>query len=111
MDLGLYIAAVGGSMSERRLDDVAHNLANIATPGFKAGRTAFSTYFVRALGGVGAAYPSVDRQAFDLHEGPIRFTGRPLDLALEGPGFFVVRGPQNKLALVRTGAPRTSRTG
>ncbi len=110
MDLGFAIAGVGGSMTARQLDDVAHNLANVATPGYKAGRTAFSTHLVRALGGE-AAYPSVDRQGFDMREGPIRATGRPLDLALHGPGFLVVRLPDGGLALTRAGDLRLDGQG
>ena len=110
MDLGFAIAGVGGKMAERELNDAAHNLANIATPGYKASRTAFSAYLVRALHGE-AAYPSLDRQGFDLREGPVRATGRPLDVALHGPGFLVVRLPNGELALTRAGDLRLDGEG
>ncbi|HSW31132.1 MAG TPA: flagellar hook-basal body protein [Longimicrobiales bacterium] len=66
---------------ERRQEVVANNLANVSTPGFKGERV-----FARLLdGGPEAA------SATDPTRGALSRTGRPLDLALEGDGFLVVR--------------------
>lgn len=67
-----------------RLQEVtADNLANASSEAFKAIR-------LRAIEAEDGSYP-VPMQALDLSQGPLRDTGRALDLALEGPGFFVVR--------------------
>lgn len=72
----------------------ANNLANLSTDGFKAER-------------VFARLPSdgsmVADTGHDLREGPQRSTGAPLDLALEGPGFYVVETPAGE-RLSRSGS-------
>lgn len=66
-----------------RLQEVtANNLANSNTDGFKADRLT-----ARVLPNAGFPVPV---QTTDLQQGSFRDTGRPLDLGLEGPGFFVV---------------------
>ncbi|HEX7243922.1 MAG TPA: flagellar hook-basal body protein [Longimicrobiaceae bacterium] len=66
---------------ERRQEVAAHNLANVSTDGFKAERV-----FARMIDD---ALPVADT-ATDLSGGTLKPSGAPLDLALEGPGFFVV---------------------
>ena len=67
-----------------RLQEVtADNLANANTDAFKAVRLA-------AHAQAGSTHP-VPVQETDLQQGRFRETGRPLDLGIEGPGFFVVR--------------------
>jgi flagellar basal body rod protein FlgG len=61
----------------------ANNIANANTDGFKADRLA-----AHQLPGEEHAVPV---QRIDLEPGHLRDTGRPLDLAIEGPGFFVVQ--------------------
>lgn len=72
---------------EVRQQAVANNLANVSTDGFKAERV-----FARMLED---AVPVADG-ATDFTPGTLRVTGEPLDLALEGEGFFVVDGPQGE---------------
>src|SRR5205809_840889 len=85
-----------------RQDQISNDLANAATPGYKPDRSAqrsFSELLLenRASGqivgplGTGAAIAEVRT---DLSQGPLRQTGQPLDLALEGDGFFAVKAPQ-----------------
>lgn len=71
---------------ERRQEVVSHNLANADTVGFKAGRT-----FASLL--ADGARPTTEL-ATDLRAGAITDTGAPLDLAVVGDGFFVVRTPR-----------------
>lgn len=79
----------------------AHNLANADTPGFRASRPIFAS-FVEAQGrGVERsqrpAHYAWDRATWrDTAPGPIRQTGNPLDLAIQGPGFFVVETPRGE---------------
>jgi flagellar basal-body rod protein FlgG len=76
------------------LNTISHNIANLNTPGFRA---------ERAVPGFDA-HLGVDAMgtARDLSDGALTQTGRPLDLALRGEGFFVVE---------RNGAPVLVRSG
>ncbi|HEU0065790.1 MAG TPA: flagellar hook-basal body protein [Sphingomonas sp.] len=67
--------------AERRLDVVAHNVANISTPGFKR-RMSIATS--------GANVVSVETRN-DFAQGKLQATGNPHDLAIDGAGFFKLR--------------------
>ncbi len=69
---------------------VAQNLANINTSGYKRICTAFSQVLASQLGV--QATPTVD-----FTQGTLTRTGRPLDLGLEGKGFFVIETPTGPL--------------
>lgn len=69
----------GALIQQVRCDTVSNNLANISTNGFK--RDVLSFEEVLSL---------KQASATDFSQGPARQTGNPLDLALEGPGFFKV---------------------
>ena len=90
---GLYSAVSGAMTQARAMETISNNLANAATTGFKASRTAFR----EVLAGAGRAddptrvQVKLDAITPDLRQGPLRQTGRPLDVALQGPGFFVVQ--------------------
>ncbi len=103
---GLYTAASGMMTAMRRMELVTNNLANAQTSGFKQERTATST-FAEALimqngtpapltpqgplGNLGMATAS-EEPLLDFTQGALQETGRPLDVGLEGPGFFSVLG-------------------
>ncbi len=98
---GLYTAASAMVTAMRRMEVVTHNVANAQTTGFKQERTATTTFDDqlvyqqtalegRPLGQLGLATVA-ERPGLDLSQGPLQSTGRSLDLALEGPGFFVVQ--------------------
>ena len=75
---------------------LANNLANASATGFKADRESYSTYAsALALGtddpSTTSQSPVVDRNWTDFSQGAIVPTGNPLDLALDGPGFFVAQ--------------------
>ncbi len=72
---------------ESRQAAVAHNLANLSSPGYKAERVFASLLDNEMLHGGGRT---------DFAAGPLTQTGRPLDLALEGEGFLVVETPQGE---------------
>src|SRR5688500_5007071 len=102
MERGLYIAA-SGMMSEMvRQDQIANDLANSSTPGYKADRStqrSFGDILLqnassgRSVGRLGLGV-SVDRIVTDMAPAPIRITEEPLDFAIEGEGFFGVQTPQ-----------------
>ena len=81
---------------------VANNLANANTEAFKADRMT-----ARLLEGSEAPVPV---QAIDFQQGTLRLTGRPLDLAIEGAGFFVVQ-TENGERLTRGGSLTLDRVG
>ena len=98
MDPGYYVAA--GSLKARsfELDVVANNLANAATVGYKPDQPFFAVFNKAAGSGRGLPLtPYVnDGVVFGetgvvFKQGALRATARPLDLAVEGNGFFTVR--------------------
>ena len=89
-------AAAALQMLERRQQVLANNLANASTRGFKA-ETAFSRI-------MGDAIASTDT-ALDLSAGNLTETHNPLDLAIEGDGFFVTQTAAGE-RLVRNGSFR-----
>ncbi|MHC8509160.1 MAG: flagellar basal-body rod protein FlgF [Rhodospirillales bacterium] len=96
MENTAFIALSRQTALRRQMGMVANNMANMNTTGFKAERMMFVEHLVRSKGG--QKYWG-DKQAYvrdvasrrDLSEGPIKQTGNPLDLAIAGDGYFVVR--------------------
>jgi flagellar basal body rod protein FlgG len=94
MQVGLYQSAASMDAVSKQLDVLAYNLANVSTPGFKR-RVSSQESFTRALSGARGAHaqPRV-RTAIDHSQGSLSPTGNPLDLAIEGRGFFKVETPR-----------------
>ena len=86
----------------RRQEVTANNLANANSDAFKADRIT-----ARAI--PGAEFP-VPVQHIDLDQGTFRETGRSLDIALDGPGFFVVQTAQGE-RLTRGGSLKLDPAG
>jgi flagellar basal-body rod protein FlgG len=99
MDRGLYIAASGMLAEQVRQDQIANDLANASTPGYKADRTSQRTFGDLMLansttgGRIGSQSTAVQVEAVqtDWTPQPSRDTGEPLDFAITGEGFFAVR--------------------
>lgn len=91
------IQAISRQMSQdvQTLNTISRNVANVNTAGYKAQR--LSTSFAGALNNTSS------HQVIDLREGPLVQTGKDLDLALHGPGFFQVE-QSGQVLLVRSGA-------
>ncbi|MGD8500029.1 MAG: flagellar hook basal-body protein, partial [Phycisphaerales bacterium] len=81
----------------REFDVIAHNLANVSTVGYKRRCNAFS----KSLDAQDAETYSpgtIDlNSVFDFSQGSVVETGRPLDIALYGKGFFVIETPDGPL--------------
>jgi flagellar basal body rod protein FlgG len=77
-------AAASLAMLERRQQVLANNLANVSTHGFKREQV-----FARLIGDA----VSATETRVDLAAGTLAPSGNPLDLALEGDGFFVIKTP------------------
>jgi flagellar basal-body rod protein FlgG len=89
MERGLYIAASGMLAEMARQDQLANDLANASTPGYKADRVSQSS-FGALLGPVGAG-AAIDKEQTDLRPQAMRTTDEPLDLAIQGDGYFGVQ--------------------
>jgi flagellar basal-body rod protein FlgG len=106
---GMYAAASGMEAQQQQLDSIGNDLANASTTGYKAEQVGFRDLLYNAVDiagtttsvGAGAAAQVVGR---DQSQGAIQSTGDPLDLAIEGPGFFTVKRPDGTLALTRDGS-------
>jgi flagellar basal-body rod protein FlgF len=118
MDLGLYIAASGMVAEQVRQDQLANDLANASTPGFKPDESpqhSFGQVLMANTEG-GAAVGSVDegvalgKTFTNLTPGTMQETGEPLDFAIEGNGFFAVKTPQG-IRYTRDGQFTTSAKG
>src|SRR5947209_4871393 len=101
MDPLTTAAASGLQARMDSLDMLANNLANTSTAGFKSDRELYSTYWANELAGepnpiVGES-PNVQRQWTDFTQGTLMNTWSTTDLALSGPGFFTVNGPNGPL--------------
>ena len=81
------------------LDTLAHNLANVQTPGFKAEKGYFRLK-ENAVTQTGTSYAAAAKT--DFSEGIIQRTGNPLDMAVQGKGFFTVE-TKNGVAYTRKG--------
>ena len=88
---------------QRQMDVVANNIANINTTGFKSEQLLFEQYMMPVAKDKDFSFP--DQQLsftddwttiHDMSGGPLAQTGNPLDVALEGKGFFVVNTPQGE---------------
>jgi flagellar basal-body rod protein FlgF len=119
VDSGFYAAYTGLLARTEALDSAASNLANVNTTGFRAERE----YFRGAILGPDAAnsqvntivnaYGIVGGNNINLNQGPLAHTGNPLDVAIEGAGFFAVQAGAGVEAIryTRDGAFQRSRTG
>jgi flagellar basal-body rod protein FlgF len=89
---GIYAATAGAIAQSTALDVTANNIANATTTGFHGDRVTFREALNAArspdLATVGAGTTRVDSEI-----GALTQTGNPLDLALEGDGYFAVQSP------------------
>jgi len=92
MSSGIYVATAGAVAQSNALDATANNIANASTAGFHGDRVTFREALTAArspdVASVGAGTARIDSQA-----GALTQTENPLDLALEGDGYFGVATP------------------
>ncbi len=112
MDQSMYSALFGALSNEMRLNLSVNNLANVNTTGYKRDRIAFEDVFLRMAhdyapdartsiredkllpDAIIVAKPRLAMQSTDFSQGALQVTGNPLDVAIQGPGFFKVRSPE-----------------
>ncbi len=122
----LYSAASGMVAQQMNVDNIAHNLANAKTVGFKARRAQFQDLLYQNFvqPGASASAQTVVPSGLQLglgtrpvsneiifSQGNYQATGNPLDLVIQGRGFFQVRLPSGELAYTRAGTFHLDRDG
>lgn len=75
---------------KNQLDITANNIANVTTPGFQSNHPLFVEFLVSAESGEDVAYVVDKGTVRNLNPGPANYTGNPLDVSIEGRGYFVV---------------------
>ncbi|MEO6801639.1 MAG: flagellar hook basal-body protein, partial [Granulicella sp.] len=118
MDSGIYATYTALLSRTQALDTAANNLANAGTNGFRAERDYFRSVLTdniteQPASQVGSAvngFGILGGNKLDMAQGQIAPTGNPLDLALNGPGFFAVTTAQG-VRYTRDGSFTRSATG
>ncbi len=122
----LYSAGSGMSAQQMNVDNIANNLANANTTGFKMRRAQFQDLLYQNFIQPGAAAGSQTVVPSGLQvglgtrpasneilfsQGNFQSTDNPLDLVIQGKGFFQVRRPNGEVAYTRSGAFHLDRDG
>ncbi len=122
----LYSAASGLEAQQLTIDVIANNLANVNTAGYKQSRSEFQDLLYQNVRASGAASSTSTDLPVGLQvglgsrpvatsrlftQGDFRQTGNPLDLVIEGNGFFQVRLPNGEVAYTRAGSFHLNREG
>lgn len=93
MDNGIYIALSRQMGLFREMDVTANNIANADTTGYTAEKMMFEDYLVKGGEGPKLAFVNDVSSYRDTREGAMKVTGNPLDVAIQGPGYFMVQTP------------------
>lgn len=122
----LYSAGSGMNAQQINIDNIAHNLANANTAGFKMRRTQFQDLLYQSMIQPGSAAGSQTVVPTGLQlglgarpasneiifsQGSFQLTSNPLDMVIEGRGFFQVRRPNGEIAFTRAGNFHLDRDG
>jgi flagellar basal-body rod protein FlgG len=122
----LYTAATGMQAQQVNIDTIANNIANVNTTGFKQARAEFQDLLYQSIRPAGTASSSSTTFPVGLQlglgtrpvatsriysQGDFRQTNNPMDLVIEGKGFFQVRLPNGELGYTRDGSFKKSAEG
>lgn len=111
MDRSLYIAMNGAKQTLQAQTANANNLANSQTIGFKSDFEQFRAMPVFGPGYPSRVYTMTERPGTDLAIGSLQTTGRDLDIAINGDGWFAVRAKDGSEAYTRAGDLRITPQG
>ncbi|EKD42156.1 MAG: flagellar basal body rod protein [uncultured bacterium] len=104
MSIGIYSALSGLKMKEQELDVVAHNMANVNTTGFKEQTMTFEAVMSKNnQDNEVTPFVQIGEENINFQNGSVFGTQNPLDLALQGEGFFEVQNEKGSF-LTRNGA-------
>ncbi|MBO0903617.1 flagellar basal-body rod protein FlgF [Jiella sonneratiae] len=112
MEASLPVALSAQLAVERRLDTLAHNLANLRTVGFRSEEVKFDE-LIKAGDGFGAdpvSLTSKGESFLSTKNGELTQTGNPLDMAVSGDAWFGFQGP-NGTVYTRDGRMRINQAG
>jgi flagellar basal-body rod protein FlgF/flagellar basal-body rod protein FlgG len=90
---GKYSALSGAVAREQAMANISNNLANINSTGFKKDRVSFEALLTgskQTTDARGINYSRIRKIGIDFEQGPLRETGRDLDVAISGKGFFKI---------------------
>jgi len=122
----LYSAGSGMTAEQMSIDNIANNLANSNTTGFKARRVQFQDLIYQSIAQPGAAAGAQTTIPTGLQlglgtrpagnsivftQGSFQETDAPLDLAIQGKGFFQVLNPDGTISYTRSGSFQLDQTG
>ena len=111
MDRLIYLAMSGAKATLQRQDQLANNLANASTNGFRAELQAFRAVPVRGDGASTRVYALESSVGHDPRSGPVQTTGRALDVALQGAAWLAVQALDGTEAYTRAGALQVGTDG
>ena len=111
MDRLIYLAMSGAKATLQRQDQLANNLANASTNGFRAELQAFRAVPVRGDGASTRVYALESSVGHDPRSGPVQTTGRALDVALQGAAWLAVQALDGTEAYPRPGALKVGPDG
>jgi len=112
--MGFQQGLSGLNASSKSLEVIGNNIANANTYGAKASRTEFADVYANAIGGsqnaigIGVSVAAVAQQ---FTQGNITGTDNPLDVAINGGGFFQVRDPSGAMTYSRNGQFKVDNAG
>ncbi len=115
--MGFQQGLSGLSAASKNLEVIGNNVANSNTYGEKSSRAEFADMYAAAMtgsaanntqAGIGVQVATVSQQ---FNQGNITPTGNPLDLAINGNGFFQTQDPSNQIQYTRNGQFKVSNTG
>ncbi len=117
MDSGFYAACAGLRAQSQALDIAAQNMANVSTAGFRGQQASFQTLLTLARPAASNAlnvainnFGVLEGTHLDRGSASLQATGNPLDVGIEGNGFFVIQTAQGT-RYTRNGSFRVARTG
>jgi len=96
----LYNGISGLNVNQNALDTQTNNISNVNTVGYKSDKISFADMMYQNSIGKGAAVATVDK---DFSQGNLKSTNNPFDLAIQGKGYFIVKGTTNELNYTRAG--------
>jgi flagellar basal-body rod protein FlgG len=114
---GLYAAAAGMEAQQTQLDALSNDIANVNTAGYQGERVGFHDLLYQSGGyngldtvatGTGSAAAMIGRSQA---QGPIQPTSNPLDLAINGDGYFEAKLPDGTIGLTRNGTMQLNASG
>ncbi|MBB3233727.1 flagellar basal-body rod protein FlgF [Phyllobacterium endophyticum] len=108
MENSIYVGLSAQISLERRLDVLAHNIANMSTPGFRATGMKFDAMISKAA--ENSSFVTAGESYIETNAGPITQTGNPLDVAAKGDVWFSLQSPAGQV-YTRDGRMQMSITG